>query len=102
MPWLFVGLVIFMILFFIHFVLHVIEEREKKLQAEIEKENNIKQLKEALEYTNLKISLNQMKPHFMYNVLCSIQVIIKKDSNYAYDLLYDFMIYLRSNIKTSH
>ncbi len=100
MPWLFVGLVIFMILFFIHFVLHVIEEREKKLQAEIEKENNIKQLKEALEYTNLKISLNQMKPHFMYNVLCSIQVIIKKDSNYAYDLLYDFMIYLRSNIKT--
>ena len=43
--------------------------------------------------------MNKIQPHFIYNVLMSIRYFTKKDSQVAYDMIYDFSNYLRTNVE---
>lgn len=98
--WPFIGLTIFLMLILLHFCVNLIEDRDEKLRNEFQAKEKISQLKTNLEYTKIKLSLGQMKPHFMYNILSSIQAIIKINPDYAYEVLYEFTMYLRSKINT--
>ena len=40
--------------------------------------------------------IHQINPHFIFNALTAIRVMIKMDSDAAYDLIYDFSKYLRA------
>lgn len=51
-----------------------------------------------LEEAKTQLVLSQIKPHFVYNSLGAIRVLIKKDPDKAYDVLYKFSKYLRQNI----
>ncbi|MDO4331666.1 MAG: histidine kinase [Eubacteriales bacterium] len=55
-------------------------------------------MKLELEETKSRIMLDQIHPHFIYNTLASIRYFVKKEPQTAYDMLYDFSRYLRSNI----
>jgi LytS/YehU family sensor histidine kinase len=56
-------------------------------------------LQKELDNSRIKIMINQMQPHFLYNSLSAIQAIVKTDPDYAYQLLFDFTVHLRSSIK---
>ncbi len=64
-----------------------------------QRENEIRELTSALQLSRIRNSTSQMKPHFLYNVLGSIQEIILEDPAYASDLLENFTFYLRGCIK---
>lgn len=51
-----------------------------------------------IEEAKTQLVLSQIKPHFVYNSLGAIRVLIKKDPDAAYDALYTFTRYLRQNI----
>lgn len=51
-----------------------------------------------LEEAKTRLVLSQIKPHFIYNSLGAIRVLIKKSPDEAYDILYKFSKYLRQNI----
>lgn len=59
--------------------------------------------KEDLEkiYTNCfdQMIRDKLDSHFLYDVLSAIRALTKKNSDYAYDLIYDFVVYLRSCIR---
>lgn len=57
------------------------------------------ELQIALEANNLKIKVAQMHPHFLYNALSAIQMIVKVSPDYAYQLLYDFTVHLRGTVR---
>ena len=67
--------------------------------GQIEMEQNVEELKKELESSRIKVMINQMQPHFLYNALSAIQTIVKTDPDYAYRLIYDFTVHLRSSIK---
>ena len=58
-----------------------------------------KTLEEELEMIRIRNSTSQMKPHFLYNALGSIQEVILTDPKRASDLLGDFMIHMRSCVR---
>ena len=45
-----------------------------------------------------QIVLNQIKPHFLYNILATIQVLCKVDPDKAVAAMDDFSGYLRANV----
>jgi sensor histidine kinase YesM len=49
--------------------------------------------------TRIQILLNQIKPHFLYNVLNSIYVLCEKDPEMAQEAIGNFSEYLRANLK---
>lgn len=53
---------------------------------------------QELENRQLVMSLNQIKPHFLYNTLSAIRSLITVDPEKAGDLIYKFSKYLRTNI----
>ncbi len=67
--------------------------------GQIERMQSVEELKKELESSRIKVMINQMQPHFLYNALSAIQTIVKTDPDYAYHLLYDFTVHLRSSIK---
>lgn len=72
---------------------------DEQRSSEIALRNDVDALKRELENSRIRVMINQIQPHFLYNSLSSIRVITKRDPDYAYDLLYDFTTYLRSSIK---
>lgn len=68
------------------------EKEELRLQLALEMKNR------ELEEKKSRILINQVQPHFIYNVLMAIRSLIKKEPKTAYDMVYDFSKYLRSNI----
>ena len=56
-------------------------------------------LQKELESSRIKVMINQMQPHFLYNALSAIRTITRIDPDRAYSLLYDFTVHLRSSIK---
>lgn len=60
----------------------------------------VQKLEDALKEAQLKNSLSQMQPHFLYNALASIREIVLEDPEYASDLIYDFSTHLRACIRT--
>ncbi|MBR3227171.1 MAG: histidine kinase [Erysipelotrichaceae bacterium] len=63
------------------------------------KEKELNDLEKELERSRLRNFTSQMQPHFLYNTLGSIQEIILEDPTYAYKLLGDFTVHLRSCIR---
>ena len=62
-------------------------------------EKEFEELRQELDMSRIRNSASQMKPHFLYNALGSIQEVILEDPERAADLLEDFTIHLRSCIK---
>ncbi len=69
------------------------------LTEQQKKEQELEKLEMELEMSQIRNSNSQMKPHFLYNVLGSIQEIILMDPKYASDLLGDFTVHLRSCVR---
>ena len=62
-------------------------------------EKEMQELKEALRMSRIRNFTSQMQPHFLYNALGSIQEIVLEDPEYAYKLIGDFSVHLRSCIR---
>jgi len=62
-------------------------------------EKRLKELEQRLENIRLKSISSQMQPHFLYNVLGSIQEVMLEDPEYASELLGYFTMHLRSCIR---
>ncbi len=73
--------------------LHEMEQAEYEMRLQIEKQHR------ELEEKKSRIMMNKIQPHFIYNVLMSIRYFTKKDSQVAYDMIYDFSNYLRTNVE---
>ncbi len=73
-------------------VLYDLTESQKQ-ELELEK------LQNELQKSRIRNFTSQMQPHFLYNSLGSIQEIILDNPQYAYDLLGDFTVHLRSCIR---
>ena len=69
------------------------------VSGQIAMKRNMDELQKELENSRIKVMVNQMQPHFLYNALSAIQTIVKSDPDYAYRLIYDFTVHLRSNIR---
>lgn len=63
----------------------------------MERENE--ELRKTLTLNRVQELTSQMQPHFLYNALGSIQQLILKDPEYAYSMLDDFTLYLRSCVR---
>ena len=55
-------------------------------------------LSRELTESKMKVMMSQMQPHFIYNALSTIRVLIKKAPDRAYQMVLDFADYLRFNI----
>ena len=55
-------------------------------------------LNEQLHDSQITLMMSQIKPHFIYNTLGTIRVLIKTSPDEAYQMVYDFSTYLRANI----
>ncbi len=62
-------------------------------------QQNMDELQKKLEQSRIRIMMNQMQPHFLYNALSAIQTITKSDPDYASRLIYDFTVHLRGSIR---
>ncbi len=51
-----------------------------------------------LKENQLKLMMDQIQPHFLFNTLSAIRILIKMEPDMAYDAMYDFSKYLRANI----
>lgn len=92
-------LILLCYVFIVKMVLNVgrmqdMEQEELRMKMQLELQNKELQGQEA------KLLLHQMKPHFVYNVLMTIRFFVKKEPQVAYDMLYDFSKYLRSNVES--
>ncbi len=101
-----IGMMCFAIMLIVSYILSFSEARRDAADAlqrkgeELRKEKEQMQLlKQELEQNRIKVLLSQIQPHFIYNTLGSIRMIIMQDPDKASDLLYQFTLYLRSNIK---
>ena len=73
----------------------VIYDLTQQQRQEQEKEA----LAQELILSRIRNSTSQMQPHFIYNVLGSIQELVLLDPQYASDVLGDFTVYLRSCVR---
>ena len=62
-------------------------------------EKEMKQLKEQLQMSRLRVFTGQMQPHFLYNALGSIQEVILENPKYASELVGNFSVHLRASIR---
>ena len=69
------------------------------LTDEQRREKELEDLKFQLDLSRIRNSTSQMKPHFLYNALGSIQEVVLEDPVRAAGLLEDFTVYLRSCVK---
>ena len=69
------------------------------LTEQQKKEKELKALEEELVMSRIRNSTSQMKPHFLYNALGSIQELVLTEPQYASDLLGDFMVHMRSCVR---
>ncbi len=76
----------------VFYVIYDLTEQQKK-------EQELENLENELEMSRIKNSTSQMKPHFLYNALGSIQEVILVNPQYAAELLGDFQIHLRSCVR---
>ena len=70
--------------------------RELELQrSRLEAEKNI--IEAELKESRISIMLSQIKPHFIFNTLGTIERMCLKDSEKAFELVRNFSLYLRGN-----
>ena len=98
----FVFIILFVAVLFV--VLRLIPEsinaaekaKELELQrSRLEVEKNI--VEAELKESRISIMLSQIKPHFIYNTLGTIERMCLKDPEKAFDLVRNFSLYLRGN-----
>jgi len=70
------------------------------IAEEAKHRQEVENLENRLKNAQLKNSMSQMQPHFLYNALASIREIVLDDPKYASDLLYDFSTHLRACIRS--
>ena len=63
------------------------------------REKEIEELEQALQMSRIRNSTSQLNPHFLYNVLTSIQEVVLEDPAYASRLLGDFTSHMRSCVR---
>ena len=61
-------------------------------------DNDIETITNRLKENQLKLMMDQIQPHFLFNTLSAIRILIKMEPEMAYDAMYDFSKYLRANI----
>ena len=69
------------------------------LTQQQKRDRDIAELEYELHLSRIRNSTSQMKPHFLYNVLGSIQEVILENPIYASELLENFTFYLRGCLK---
>ena len=69
------------------------------LTSQQKRELELENLEEELKLSRIRNSTGQMKPHFLYNALGSIQEILLDDPAYASELIGDFTKHLRSCVR---
>ena len=57
-------------------------------------------LENELKIKNSQLLLSQIKPHFIYNTLATIQAMITKKPELAQNMIFNFSKYLRTNINS--
>ena len=62
--------------------------------------NSRQHTRELIERQNVNIMVSQIRPHFIYNTLSTIQALCMTDPGKAFDTLEKFGIYLRQNISS--
>ena len=72
-----------------------INAAERARELELHKSNLEAELKES----RISIMLSQIKPHFIYNTLGTIERMCLKDPEKAFDLVRNFSLYLRGNFR---
>lgn len=72
--------------------------RHELIEQEMKAEAYRLRTEQELNNSRIKLMMNQMRPHFLYNALSAIQTIVKSDPDYAASLIYDFTTHLRSSI----
>lgn len=58
-----------------------------------------RELENRLRRSRAELRASQIRPHFIYNTLNSIRTLIRLDPKAAQQAVYDFSIYLRSNLE---
>jgi len=69
------------------------------LTEEQRREKELEELKTELDLSRIRSSASQMKPHFLYNALGSIQEVVLEDPDRAASLLEDFTVFLRGCVR---
>lgn len=69
--------------------------RMNKIQA---KALEVVQIESELQQARLELALHQIKPHFLQNALMSIKVLCRTRPKEAEQAVYDFAVFLRSNM----
>lgn len=82
-----IGIIFFMSLL----AVNEVKERERR---EIKILENMAEQKEL----QMKIMLSQLQPHFVFNALGAIRLMIHVDSDAAYDMIHDFSQFIRLSI----
>lgn len=82
----FIVVAVFLILFL------AVRNKQKSLQIDA--------LRDELRMSEIKNSISQTQPHFLYNALASIREIVLEDPQHASDLIYDFTTYLRASVRS--
>lgn len=72
---------------------------DEQKRGELKVKADMEELRVELENSRIRIMMNQMQPHFLYNALSAIRTCIKVDPDYAYRMIGDFTTHLRSSVK---
>lgn len=85
--------------FITYMLMAVYDDMQAKRKQIAEMDQEIRKLEVQVHTTYINGMLSQIQPHFLYNTLSSIRTIIKIDPDRAYDMLYEFTVYLRGSLK---
>ncbi len=85
--WLRVGIVLGITLL----AVEEVGDRHRRKLEELQAQEEEKELR-------LQVTLSQLQPHFLFNALGAIRIMIRMNAEAAYDMLYDFSGFLRSCI----
>lgn len=92
--------------YLIGFIMEADREKKENLiyklkeEKEILLKNEVSKLETDLMNTQIKMMINQIHPHFLYNTLAAIRSIVKDNPELAYSLMYDFINLLRQMVKS--
>ena len=95
--WIIIAFCALLILVCILFFTYI---RNVRITEDILRQKKIDELTNELKETQIKNSISQMQPHFLYNSLASIREIMLEDPEYASELICDFTTHLRACIRS--
>lgn len=84
--------IVFLLLFFIYLVKTIVMMVQNYKTAA-----KVKMLESELLESRIAIMLSQIKPHFIYNTLGTIEQFCREDAGKAAELVHEFSLYLRGN-----